>query len=319
LFILHDVLVASAVIDTTYMSSYGFLTYGFGVANTLLMRYRRIAAELEGMTGELRQTTDELTSSYLELSDVQEELFRRRQLASVGELAASIAHEVRNPLAIIQNAGANLKRPSLGQKDRETLFEIIEEEIKRLNGLVTELLRFARPVNIQRSDVVLSELFKNVAAALDERYCLQTEIPEDADLHTVWADPALLRLAVDNLVENSCQAMPGGGTIHVKVGRSGADKRQGVRIEIRDEGAGMSEKTLQRATDPFFTTRPKGTGLGLPIVQRILEAHDGHLELQSDLKRGTAAILDLPLRRRDSVSHADLRRDVEAEPRPTVR
>src|SRR6185312_7280795 len=114
---------------------YGFLIYGFGVAHTVLVRYRRAADDLEVTASELRQATEELTNSYLELSVIQEELFRKRQLASVGELAAAIAHEVRNPLAIIKNAGASLRRVNIKEEDKATLFQIIEEEITRLNNL----------------------------------------------------------------------------------------------------------------------------------------------------------------------------------------
>lgn len=309
LLVVHDVLVAAGKINMAYLHPYGFLTYGFGVANTLLVRYRRAAAELEAKSEELRQATDELTSSYLELGDVQEELFRRRQLASVGELAASIAHEVRNPLAIIRNAAANLRRPRLAAEDRGQLFEIIEEEIKRLNGLVTELLRFARPVNVERSDVALAELFKSFASALAERWSLQVNIPEDVDVSTVYADPALLRLAVDNLVENCRQAMPEGGTITVNVSPDSIGAAQTIRIEIHDTGQGMDEKTLERAADPFFTTRPEGTGLGLPIVQRIVEAHNGRLEISSTMGKGTTVGIILPAKRRDSLMQMDMRRD----------
>jgi hypothetical protein len=122
----NDVLSVAGLTGMPAIVPYGFLIYGFGVADTLLVRYRKAADELEVTATELRQATEALTNSYLELSNVQEELFRKKQLASVGELAASIAHEVRNPLAIIANAAANLKRPSLGAADRATVIGIVE-------------------------------------------------------------------------------------------------------------------------------------------------------------------------------------------------
>ena len=267
---------------------YGFLIYGFGVADTLLVRYRRAAQELEVTANELRNATEELTNSYLELSVVQEELFRKRQLASVGELAASIAHEVRNPLAVIANAAASLKRTSIGVADRNTLFGIIEEEITRLNNIVTELVRYARPMNVRREEVALGDVVKGIGEGLGaEQYTLNLEVASEPDVETVWADPSLLRLAVKNLIDNARQAMPSGGAIVVTAAKDRIDEAAGVRIEVADTGQGMDSRTLRRAMDPFFSTRPSGTGLGLPIAGRIVEAHGGRVDVHSRVGEGT--------------------------------
>lgn len=302
----HIVVVVAAVVDVLSVSGvtrapaflpYAFLIYGFGVADTLLVRYRRAADELEVTANELRQATEELTSSYLELSVVQEELFHKRQLASVGELAASIAHEVRNPLAVIVNAAANLKRTSLAAADKDTLFGIIEEEITRLNNLVTELLRYARPMNVRREDTPMVEVFRGLGDGLDPKYTL--EIPAlGPELQTIWADATLLRLALANLVDNARQAMPDGGVIAITVSKDASDGRDALRIDVRDTGHGMDSHTLRRALDPFFSTRPSGTGLGLPITGRIAEAHGGRLEVHSRLGEGTTVSLFIPVRRR---------------------
>jgi signal transduction histidine kinase len=293
----NDLLTIKWQLGTPPLFPYGFLIYGFGVADTLLVRYHRAAQQLEVTARELRHATDELTSSYLELSVVQEELFRKRQLASVGELAASIAHEVRNPLAVIKNAAANLKRPSLGPDDRNTLFQIIEEEITRLNKIVTELLRYARPVNVHREDIVLADMLKGFAESLDPAYKLEVDISEDPDVDTVWADATLLRLAIQNLVDNCRQAMPNGGTIAIAATSARAAGVPGVRIEVSDTGHGMDSHTLHRALDPFFTTRPSGTGLGLPITGRIVEAHGGEVDVRSRAGEGTTVSLFIPAKR----------------------
>ncbi|HEX3595884.1 MAG TPA: ATP-binding protein [Polyangiaceae bacterium] len=288
---------------------YGFLIYGFGVADTLLVRYHRAAQQLEVTARELRHATEELTSSYLELSVVQEELFRKRQLASVGELAASIAHEVRNPLAIIVNAAANLKRQGLGADDRNTLFQIIEEEITRLNKIVTELLRYARPVNVHRQDIRLDELLNGFREGLDPVYALEVDVSGMTDGNTVWADATLLKLAIQNLMDNCRQAMPAGGTITLRASHARAVDAPGIRIEISDSGQGMDSHTLHRAMDPFFTTRPSGTGLGLPITGRVVEAHGGEVDVRSRTGEGTTVSLFIPAKR---VSKGDVLR-VEAD------
>jgi signal transduction histidine kinase len=294
---LYDVMNVAWQVGTPPLFPYAFLIYGFGVADTLLVRYHRAAQQLEETARELRHATEELTSSYLELSVVQEELFRKRQLASVGELAASIAHEVRNPLAVIVNAAANLKRPSLGPDDRNTLFGIIEEEITRLNKIVTELLRYARPVNVHREDIVLADMFKGFRENLDPAYALEVFVSEDPEVQTVWADANLLKLAIQNLIDNCRQAMPAGGTISIGAASARSPSVPGVRIEVSDAGQGMDSHTLHRAMDPFFTTRPSGTGLGLPIVGRIVEAHGGEVDVRSRAGEGTTVSLFIPAKR----------------------
>src|SRR6478735_9095731 len=130
---------------------HAFLLYAFGVAGTLLLRYR-VGKD------DLQEKTEELRHSYAELRLVQNELVTKKQLAAVGELAAAIAHEVRNPLAVIVNAVAGLRRSVVRDEDRTMLLGIVDEEAARLNRLVTDLLRFARPVSVKRSPVSLLEL-----------------------------------------------------------------------------------------------------------------------------------------------------------------
>jgi signal transduction histidine kinase len=321
----HIVVVMAAMVDVLSISGlarvpallpYAFLIYGFGVADTLLVRYRRAADDLEATANELRQATEELTSSYLELSVVQEELFHKRQLASVGELAAAIAHEVRNPLAVIVNAAANLKRTSLAASDRDTLFGIIEEEITRLNNLVTELLRYARPMNVRRVDAPIGDVLKGLGEGLEEKYFL--EISESDEAQTIWADATLLRLAVSNLVDNARQAMPEGGAIGITAAKDASDGREAIRIDVRDMGHGMDSHTLHRALDPFFSTRPSGTGLGLPIAGRIAEAHGGRIEVQSRVGEGTTVSLFIPIKRPEQRTIGELRRDESRAPDPSV-
>jgi signal transduction histidine kinase len=216
-------------------------------------------------------------------------------LAAVGELAAAIAHEVRNPLAIIVNAVAGLRRTSLQEQDRHTLLGIVDEETARLNRLVTDLLRFARPVSIRRSTVSLAELVRRAESSRGSEHRFEITIPNDPTLGTVQADANLLRLVFDNLVANACQSMPEGGTVQILVGEDLLNDERCIKIEVIDHGHGMDESVLSRAVDPFFTTRPSGTGLGLPIVHRIVAAHGGELHMDSEPQRGTTVRLLLPI------------------------
>lgn len=275
---------------------HAFLLYAFGVAGMLLFRYRVGKDELEKAARSLQQKTEELRHSYAELSLVQNELVTKKQLAAVGELAAAIAHEVRNPLAVIVTALAGLRRSGVREEDRTTLLGIVDEEAQRLNRLVTDLLRFARPVSVKRSPVSLLELaHRSRSSAMLDGHRIVVTMDDDPDLQTVWVDPSLFRLVFDNLVENACQAMKGGGVVHIVVRRGALRDEPAVCIDIADSGKGMDPQVREKALNPFFTTRPSGTGLGLPIVHRIIEAHGGEIHIDSQEGQGTTVRLLLPL------------------------
>jgi signal transduction histidine kinase len=301
----NDLAMASRLIDSLSLMPHAFPLYAFGVAGTLLLRYRVAAGELQQTASSLRDTSDQLRHSYAELKVVQDELVRKKQLAAVGELAAAIAHEVRNPLAVIVNAVAGLRRTGLHENDRATLLNIVEEESGRLNRLVTDLLRFARPVEVKRSPVSLLELANRTRAVVGDDYDIQVHIEQDPEIQTVWVDPNLFRLVFDNLVSNACQSMKDGGRVEIDVRRAMLEDQLAAHIEIKDSGHGMDAQVRKRALDPFFTTRPSGTGLGLPIVQRIVEAHSGQLEIDSGEGKGTTVILEIPVARPKNESTRD--------------
>jgi signal transduction histidine kinase len=290
----NDVLLVTGTrVDSIYLLPHAFMLYAAGIASTLVFRYQVATGELHQVESTLRETTEELRHSHAELRELQDELVRKKQLAAVGELAAAIAHEVRNPLAIIVNAVASLRRQGIGDTDRQMLLGIVDEETARLNRLVNNLLRFARPVSVQRASVVLSELAQRAQLAVRE-HGVNVVVEERAPLQ-IPADANLLRMALDNLVENACHAVPAGRDVQIVLGPGEIDGAPCAKIEVRDRGHGMDQNVLARALDPFFTTRPSGTGLGLPIVQRITEAHGGKLELDSEPGRGTSARMLLPL------------------------
>ena len=296
--IINDLGIGTGVIEhAVSLLPHGFLVYAFGVASALLLRYRIATGELEHAATSLRERTEELRHSHAELRQIQDELSNKKQLAVVGELAAAIAHEVRNPLAVIVNAVAGLRRGSLREQDRSTLLDIIDEEAARLNRLVGDLLRFARPFSVNRQPVSLSELVTRCKSSLPDQYQMQIETDDSPESETVWVDPSLMRLVLDNLISNACQAMREGGKIRVRIRREERAVEPTVRLEIEDDGQGMTPDIRRRALDPFYTTRPSGTGLGLPIVQRIIEAHGGWLGIESAEGVGTIVTLGVPIAR----------------------
>ena len=278
----NDILTVTGVArGFAFLQPHAFMLYAFAIASTLVLRYRRAAGELANAESHLRQAAEELRVSHAELLEVQSTLETKEQLAVVGELAASIAHEVRNPLAVITNAVAGLRRAAAGSEDQRVLLDIVDEEAERLNHLVTNLLRFARPAKLHLAPVDLGELAESVAASAGAK----VEVEVGSEPVRVEADEALLRVALENLVANAQQACSASERVTLRVG----DGDGRPSIGVSDEGAGMDEQVVARACDPFFTTKPSGTGLGLAIVQRIARAHGGALELESAVGRGTTA------------------------------
>ena len=273
----------------------GYAALVNGVMMTLLSRFTALRNQLEARARELRGRARSLARSYDELRAAQDELVRKEQLAAVGELSAVVAHEVRNPLAIISNAVATLRRSGVGEEDRATLLGILDEESSRLNRLVGDLLRYARPINLERQPVSLRELVERGLALAESRVDLGVELLEPEPVEKVLGDPNLLRQVLENLISNALQAMSSGGVLTVTLVRTELDGVRGVEAQIQDTGEGMDTEVRARALDPFFTTKPGGTGLGLAIVARIVDAHGGALRIRSKAGSGTVMHVFLPV------------------------
>ncbi|WP_375768988.1 MASE1 domain-containing protein [Archangium gephyra] len=243
----------------------------------------------------------ELRQSLHALATAQQELVRRERLAALGELSASVAHEVRNPLGVIANSVAALTR--LARPEHSTSWELLGvmgEEVARLDHLINGLLDFARP---QQPRLLPQPLGPVVDGALEASLRAQPKDPRvqvvrevDPALPELALDAQLLHLALSNLFINALQAMPQGGTLRVELGHGQA--RGGIphaRISITDSGPGIPPEVMARLFEPFFTTKATGTGLGLAIVRRIVEAHQGLVEVRSTPEQGTTFIVLLPL------------------------
>ena len=277
------------------VAPFGYAAFVNGVIMTLLARFTALRGQLEARARELKDRARDLSRAYEELRAAQDELVRKEQLAAVGELSAVVAHEVRNPLAIISNAVATLRRSGIGDDDRATLLGILDEESSRLNRLVGDLLRYARPISLERQLVSLRDLVGRGMTLAEGRLDLTAELVEPEPTAKIWADPNLLRQVIDNLIDNAIQAMSGGGTLTVTLVNLEMEGTHGVEVQIQDTGEGMDTQVRSRALDPFFTTRPSGTGLGLAIVARIVDAHGGTLRIKSKAGAGTVMHVFLPI------------------------
>jgi len=262
---------------------------------------------------------DDLT----DLKRSESELRRKERLASLGELSAGVAHEIRNPLAGI-GAAAQLLKKRLGEReDMVRLAEVILDESARLDRIVESLLKFGRPAPPRLSAGSVLDCVRRVLALVEDRANesgVAFDIQMDPLVPDIYIDGDQIVQVLLNLVQNALQAMPGGGTLRVSVrvtttspwvrrvaGRRASDRGQlpeptpstgFVEIRIGDTGPGIPKETLERIFDPFFTTRREGTGLGLSICQAIIREHTGLIRVESVVDKGTIAIVTLPLERR---------------------
>lgn len=235
------------------------------------------------------------------------ELQRAAQLSFVGELAAGLAHEIKNPLAGIQGAvDILIRRRDKNDPEREVL-EGMRHEVVRIDRTVRALLDRARPrlvsvrasslTNIVGRAVNLARAQLTNATTRGHRVRIEFEPPTDPI--TISIDPAQIEDAVLNLIINAIEAADGDGDVRIRVARSQNDRAEEFEyeaiVEVSDNGRGISEEDLTRIFNPFFTTREAGTGLGLPAVRRIARAHGGRVEVSSSPGRGSAFSIHLPL------------------------
>ncbi len=248
---------------------------------------------------EVATLADEFNAMAAKLKErqaLEAKLREAERLASVGELAAGVAHEIRNPLSAIIPA-SDLLRGSEGRPlgpDHIALLDVIQREARRLNTLLTAFLNYARPRPPKRDRVDVNAVLAEVADALEHDAQVASGVRIRRELESAlphaWGDADQIKQVVWNIALNGIQAMPHGGDL---VFRSAAAEGA-VEIEIRDEGDGIPPADLPRIFEPFFTRKPEGTGLGLAIVHRIVEAHGGSVAVAPAQGRGTAFRVRLP-------------------------
>jgi len=231
-----------------------------------------------------------------ELRRLEEHMRRAERLATVGQLAAGIAHEIRNPLASISGSIELLRQAPLASEDDRTLMAIVHRELQRLNELVGDLLDYANPRPSQPVDFDLGVLVREtLQVSRADRAFAEVELAAEAEEPlVVHADPSKLRQVVWNLVRNAADAAATGGK-HVQVrARRATDQ---VLITIEDDGPGIPPERVPRIFDPFFTTKQKGTGLGLATCHAIVSEHGGRIDLETEVGKGTKIMVRIPTRR----------------------
>jgi PAS domain S-box-containing protein len=245
----------------------------------------------------LRKTMQAKTS---DLAAMTQQLWQASKLATMGELAASIAHELNNPLATISLRIESLASDVANDERKAHALEVIAGEVERMGKLISSLLQFSRRGHQQISTLNIREEIENSLELVE--YHLRAQKIEvvrefDTTLPSIQADRQQLRQVLLNLLTNASDAMPQGGILVTRAKPVEPENGiQGVRIELTDTGPGIAPAVLEKIWEPFFTTKPegKGTGLGLAICRRAIEEHHGTISMASQLGKGTTVTIFLP-------------------------
>jgi signal transduction histidine kinase len=225
---------------------------------------------------------------------LKEQLSRAKHLSTLGEMVAGISHEIRNPLGIIRSSAELLMKKVASYDPSNTIPEIIIEEANRLNHILTDFLNFARPRTPNFMPCRVEEILEKNITFLSSQITVQgctVHKRYSESLPAVMADSAMLYQAFLNILINALQSMSAGGKIEVAITSSDAT----VSIAFQDEGDGIPEDLLEKIWDPFFTTKEKGTGLGLGIVRNIIESHKGNIIIENRSSGGARVTIGLPI------------------------
>jgi two-component system sensor histidine kinase HydH len=231
-----------------------------------------------------------------EIRDLQEKVHRSERLASLGRLAAGVAHEIRNPLSSIKGFAQYFVKRFSGHDEEQGYASVMVKEVDRLNRVITDLLEFAGPKEPHREpqsiEAIADQALKLLAPDLEAR---KVEIVRDygPDLPAVSVDRDRISQVFINLLLNALESMEAGGEIRIGLRRSGPPPA--VEVSVADTGAGIPESDLEKVFEPFFSRKRKGTGLGLAIVHQIVESHRGEIRVESQPGKGTVFRIRLPL------------------------
>jgi PAS domain S-box-containing protein len=243
---------------------------------------------------ELRRLNDELEHKNKELESFA---FNAEKLASIGKLAASIAHEIRNPLTSIKVRLYSIRRAVSRDTRLTERFRVVWEEIDRLESVVRNFLDFSRPPALKLQPNSVSRLVDKTLELVGQRLRelgIETVRREDPNLPIVHVDAEQMKQVLLNLLTNAAEAMPNGGRIEITAGRGASENGSMVVVRVKDTGPGIPNDLVHHVFEPFFSTKEDGTGLGLCVSARIVERHGGRLELEETGRNGTCFAVWIP-------------------------
>ena len=235
-----------------------------------------------------------LKETYTKLKQMQSRLNNAERLMALGELSATLAHEIKNPLVSIGGFASRLKRRLCSGTPEHIYVEHIVKEVSKLEEIINDILHFTEDRSLKFKPEELNRLLEEALEGLLEickRHSIKVERRLSADEIYVMADGGQLKIAFDNVIINAIQSMEGGGTLTLKTYTKG----RWAYVEIADTGGGIEPHLIGNIFNPFFTTRKGGTGLGLPITHKIVTRHKGHIDVANDYGKGITFTIRLPL------------------------
>ncbi|MFH1010273.1 MAG: PAS domain S-box protein [bacterium] len=256
-----------------------------------------LAIERSRLLASLEVRLRELTAANRELKESRDKLVQTERLSAIGEVAASVAHEIRNPLAAIGGFARSVLNSLAPEDSNRTRLHIIVDEVRRLEGILTEILQFTRPTmpRFEEADLngIILQTFSMMSEEIDkELITVQREL--NPNLPAVWTDPDQIRQVLLNIFRNAIHAMPKGGILHVQT-RAKDDVAQ---VQIRDTGVGVPRADLDKLFNAFFTTKSTGSGLGLTVSLQIVRNHGGTITVESKERAGSVFTISLPVHRK---------------------
>jgi PAS domain S-box-containing protein len=230
-------------------------------------------------------------SNLTEVKHLQEQIELRERLTALGEMSAGIAHELRNPMAVISGYLNLMSKKS--DPIAQELLRKIADEINGMNRIIGDLLTFARPASLNRVPINVGEMIESCLTSVLQVRSAESRVTTELNLDTVTVslDEVLMRQALTNLIQNAVEAMPDGGNLSIRC-RAGID----LNVVIQDTGTGIPPDNIKKIFLPFFTTKDNGVGMGLALAHKIITSHGGRLEVESSEGRGTSFSVTLPKR-----------------------
>ncbi len=291
-----------------------------GAQEQMEKRIRELEIELEEVKSLSQARSRLLEANIAELNDVYEvlneklkeirnrderikvfvdELIRANKLSALGELAGSIAHEIKNPLISIQGFAKRIEKSGNKEKAQDYA-RLIDKESGRLSNVLAKLLEFSRMDEPKRESVSVNEVVDDTVLFMEHHLTrfknVQIVLEKGKELPRVEIDKVHIQQSLVNIMMNAAQAMPGGGKIHIKTGKGEGS----VYISVTDSGVGIGAENLEKIFEPFFSTKAKGegTGLGLALTRRLIDANNGKIEVESKIGHGSTFRIVLPSRQR---------------------
>ena len=243
-------------------------------------RYRNLSESLEET---VKQKVDELRQS--------------ESLAAIGQMVSVVAHEIRNPLQTIRMGVQALRKEISEDESKLEILKEVDYGVSSLNGIVKELLEYSKRVTLEYDSWPIRDIVNQALNSLKDTLCnITVELDLEEERREINLDAPKMARVLVNLISNAAEAMPGGGNLRIRSRVSEHKGEDVLKLSISDTGCGIDEKDLERVHEPFFTTKRQGTGLGIPICRKIIDAHGGSFDLKSKLGEGTTVEIELPVK-----------------------